>query len=193
MAKNVAGRGDDDDANDRAHRNGHYGVDACGCLDSADIQQRKNDGEENFPAPDRDARRERVCLLRAPDRANQRIEHVIHHHAPSGDVAEPGMNFLRDVGERRTRAGIRARHAAVADAGEEHRHHRDENRGNDVPASTLAENAENRHRRDRLDDDHAVQNQIPKRECAPETGSRAARCDGSFVAQIGLVPRRIFA
>jgi len=51
-------------------------------------------------------------LLRAPNSADQRIEHVIHHHAPASDVPDARMNLLRHVGERRNlrsdkRAAIR--------------------------------------------------------------------------------------
>ena len=51
------------------------------------------------------------------------------------------------------------------------RDHRDQDGGDDVAAAAIAQHAENRHRRDRLDDDDAVKDQIPKREGASKPGS----------------------
>ena len=93
------------------------------------------------------------------------------------------MNFLRNVGKRRARAGIRARHASVADAGEEHGDHGNQDRGDDMSVAAFGEHAEYGHRRDRLNHDHAVQNQIPERERAAQAGSGAVCGWGDFVAQ----------
>ena len=103
-------------------------------------------------------------LLAAPDGADDGIEHVVHDHAPAGDVAQGGVDFLADVGESRPSAGIGARHAAIADGGKQHRYHGDQNRGDHVPTSAVAEHAEHGHGRDRLDHDYAVQDQVPEGE-----------------------------
>ncbi len=107
-------------------------------------------------------------LLRAPDGADQRVEHVIHHHAPTSYIAGSRMDLLGHIGERRTRTRVGSRHAAVGNAGEEHSHHGDQDGGHHVPVPALAEHAENRHGRDRLNDDHAVENQIPQRQRPPQ-------------------------
>jgi len=86
-------------------------------LDSLNIQKGEHDGEKNLPAPQGDAGRESVSLFRAPDSADQRVQHVVHYHAPPGDVADRGIDLLRYIGEGRTALRIRARHSAVADAG----------------------------------------------------------------------------
>ena len=125
-----------------------------------------------------------VRLLSAPDRADQRIEHVVHHHAPARHIPKPRMNFSRDVRERRTRARIRACHTPVADPGEQHRDHRDQNRRDHMSAPAIAEDTEDRHWRDGLNDDHAVKDQVPQRERAPQARSAAGCRDWSFVAQI---------
>jgi hypothetical protein len=70
------------------------------------------------------------------------------------------MNLLRDVAERRAGAGIGASHAAIADASEQHCHHRDENGRDDVPAAALAQHSENRHRSHRRNSDNAVEQQV---------------------------------
>ena len=93
-----------------------------------------------------------------------RVEHVVHHHAPAGDVAEGGVDLLADVGEGGPGAGIGARHAAVADGGEQHGHHGDQDGGDDVAAAAIAEHAEDGHRRRGLDDDDAVEDQVPETE-----------------------------
>ncbi len=63
--------------------------------------------------------------LAANDGADERIQDVIHHDGPAGDVAERGFEFLADVGVGGAGAGIGARHFAVADGGEEHGDHGD--------------------------------------------------------------------
>ena len=119
-------------------------------------------------------------LSRAPHRTDQRVEHVIHHHAPPRDESNARMNFLSDVSECRTRARIRPRHSSVADPRKQHRHHRDQDRRYYVASSSVAQDAVDGHRRHRLNYDDAIQNQIPERQCTPQAwrGSRRA-----FVAQ----------
>jgi len=114
-------------------------------------------------------------LLRAPDRANEWIQHVVHHHAPPRNVSCSWMNFLGYICEGRTGARIGACHAAVADSREEHAHHGDENGGDHVAMTAIAERAKGRHRCHRLNDDDAVQNQVPERESAPQTGRGTRR------------------
>jgi len=53
-------------------------------------------------------------------------------------------------------------HLAVADAREEHCHHGNENRRNNVSMSTIAQNPEYGHRCHRLNHDDAVENQVPQ-------------------------------
>src|SRR5882672_1583193 len=108
-------------------------------------------------------------LLRAPDRTDQRIEDVIHHHAPAGYVPCPWMNLLRHIGKGRARARICPGHLAVTDAGEKHCHHGNEDRCNNVPFSTIAQNSEYGHRRYGLNYDDTVKNQIPECKSPPQT------------------------
>ena len=81
-------------------------------------------------------------LLAAPDGADDGIEHVIHDHAPAGDVAESGIDFLADVGEGGPGARIDSRHAAITDGGEEHGYHGYQDRRDYVPAAAVAEDSE---------------------------------------------------
>ena len=129
--------------------------------------------EKQRPRPVGDAGRENMRLLAAPHDADHGIEHVIHDHAPSGDVAEGGIDFLPDIGERRTGAGIGARHAPVTERGEEHGNHGDQQRGDDVPAAAITQYAEDGHGSDRLDYDDAVENQIAQRKRAPQARGAA--------------------
>jgi hypothetical protein len=87
------------------------------------------------------------------------------------------MQFLSDVGERGAGARVRARHASVADRRQEHGAHADQNRGDDVAAGFLADDAVNAHRRNRLDQDDAVEDQIPQRERPPEVRRGVSRCE----------------
>ena len=146
--------------NHHAHKNGHSRIDPSGSLYAANIQQREHHREENLPAPNGNSGRKRMRLLRAPDGADQRVEHVIHHHAPAGYIAGGRMDFLGNIGERRTRTWISSRHPSVGNTGEEHGHHSDQDGGHHVSAGLVADDAVNAHGRDRLDHDDAVQHQV---------------------------------
>jgi hypothetical protein len=133
-------------------------VHAGGSLHALNVQRRKNQREEKRPYTVRDTGRENVCLLANPDNADHRIQEIIHHHAPTRNVAQRGVDLLSNVSEGGPCAGIRSGHASIADRGEQHRDHGNENRGDYVAAPAVAEHAKHRHRRDRLDDDNAVKN-----------------------------------
>ena len=130
--------------------------------------QVKKAGKDNQPRIERHSRHDIHRRLGGESRADQRVEQIIHHHAPAGDVAERGMDFLSDIGVGGSGTGIDARHAAIADGGEQHRHHGDQNRGHDVAVRGVADHAIDAHGRGRLDDDHADENEIPQ-------GQRAAK------------------
>ena len=120
MPEDVARRGDKEDRDDDAHAGGQRGIQARRGLDSLNVQDGEHAGKEDRPDPVGHAGSKHVRLLADPDDADHRIEHVVHHHAPSGDVAERGIDLLTDIGECRAGAGIGARHASVADGGEQH-------------------------------------------------------------------------
>src|SRR6516162_9532308 len=84
------------------------------------------------------------------------------------------MQLAPDVGVGGTGARIDARHASVADGGEDHRDHRDEHSGDDVPLTCVGERAVSGHGRSGLDDDDAVENEVPKAESALQTGGGCA-------------------
>ena len=131
-------------------------------------------------------------LLADPDDADHRIQQVIHHHAPSGDVAERRIDLLSDVGEGGTRAGISPRHAPVTDRGEQHCHHRDQDRRDHVSVAAIAEHAEYRHRRDRLNHDDAVKDEVPKSQSPPKTrGRRSASGSGCHVRVLDYVAAKL--
>ena len=175
VAKYVASRCDEYDYDDGAHRRSHPRVYARRRLNAAYVQQRKNTRKENLPSPYRKARGKVMGLLRAPDRADKWIEHVVHHHAPPRNVSCGGMNFLGHIREGRTSARIGACHASVADPREQHAHHGNENGCDHVAMTAIAERAERGHWRHRLNHNHAVQNQVPERQSAPQTWRGARR------------------
>ena len=163
VSTDIAGGGHEEDRHHRSHARCQSRVDARGSLDSLDIEQRENRAKKDCPSPVRHARGEDVRLLGAPDDADHRIQHVIHHHAPSGHVAESRIDLLPHVRERRTGAWVRARHASIAKGGEQHGHHGNQQRGNNMSAAALTEHAEDRHGRGGLDYDNAVKDQVPQR------------------------------
>ena len=71
-------------------------------------------------------------------------------------IAERGIDLLPDVGECRARAGVRPRHAAITKSCEQHGHHGDEERGDDMSVAGIAEHAKDGHRRNRLNHDDPV-------------------------------------
>src|SRR6202795_1682879 len=85
------------------------------------------------------------------------------------------MNLLAHVGVGRAGARIGASHFAVANGGEQHGHHGDENRGDHVAASCVTDYAVYAHRRNRLNDHDADDDEVPKEKSAFERdrGGRA--------------------
>ena len=158
VAKDVARRGDEYDYDNSAHQRSHARVHSRRRFYAAYIQQRKNTCEENLPSPDGNTGGKVVGLLRAPDRADEWIEHVIHHHAPARDIARGRVDFLSHVREGGTGAGVGPRHAAVADPRQKHSHHGDENGGDHMAMPAIAERAEGRHRSDGLNHDYPIEN-----------------------------------
>src|SRR5205085_12323176 len=133
-------------------------------------QHGEQGGEENRPGKVRDLWSEISGGFGAPDGANQRIQNVIHGHAPAGDVSQAGMKLAADVSKSRAGARVSARHASVADGGEKHGHHGDEDGGDYVAARLGAHHTEAGHGRGGLHDDDAVEKQVPQAEGAVESG-----------------------
>ena len=166
MSENVARRRHKENDDHHTHCGGKARVDSGRGLDSLNVQSREHRDEEEDPSHVRDRRGKFVRLLAAPDGADHGIEQVIHYHAPAGDIAERGIDLLPHVGERGAGAGIGTRHAAIAEGGEQHGNHGNQDRGDHVPVAPIAERSKHRHRRGRLDDDDAVEDQVPQGEGA---------------------------
>ena len=96
------------------------------------------------------------------------------------------VDFLRHIRERGTGAGIGPSHAAVADSRKKHSHHGDEDGGDHMAVTAIAECPEGGHWRHRLNHDDAVQYQVPERQRPPQAW-RGTRC--GFVAQAFLLFR----
>ncbi len=162
------------DAEERDDHNAHGGeehlIDARRSLHTTQIQQGEQQGKRDEPPARRDSGKEIEHRLSAPDGADERVDHVVHGHAPAGDEAECRMDLAPDIGVRRARAGIDARHASVADGGEHHRDHADEDAGDHLSLAGVGEDAVAGHRRGGLDDDDAVHHQVPQAEGAFQTG-----------------------
>src|SRR6202040_2703891 len=96
VSENVAGGGHEKDGDHDAHAGGEQGVHASGSFDALNIHERKYGSEEDGPDRVRNSGCEDVGLLAAPDDADHGIEHVVHDHAPAGNVAERRIDFLAD-------------------------------------------------------------------------------------------------
>ena len=163
------GVGDEDDDDD-AHAEGEDRVDAAGGLDAAQVEASEDEDEGYGPGGVRDLREDVLRGGAAPDRTDDGIEHVVHQHGPADDVAGERMDFFADVGVSGPGAGIDAGHPAIANGGEEHRDHGDEDGGDDVATRGVADDAVNAHGRGGLNDDDAVEDEVVKLERAAEAG-----------------------
>ena len=154
----------------------------------ARMPRRFNSGEqhreEHGPGRVGNPRHQVHGRLAAPDGADDGIEHVVHRQAPSGDEAQPGVDLAAHVGVGGAGAGIGARHAAVADGGEQHGDHGDQHGGDHVTMRHLADHAERRHGRGGLNQDDSVEDEIPQSQRAlqvrgglAERGSELAALD----------------
>jgi hypothetical protein len=180
MASYVAYGDHEENRHHSPHSRRQRRVDPRRSLDTLQIQEGEYCSKDQRPTPVRDSRGKHKGLLAAPDNANHGVENVIHHHAPTRDVAERGIDLLSNVGEGRPGAGIGPRHAAIAESGEQHGHHGNEKRSDDVPVAAVAEYTEHRHRRDGLDHNYAIKDEIPERECAAEPGRGGGRRGSVF-------------
>ncbi len=72
-----------------------------------------------------------------------------------------GIQSTPYIGVSRARCRIQCRHAAIADGGDHHREHRDQDDGRKVPIRELLRDAVERHRRDWLNENDAVKDEIP--------------------------------
>src|SRR5580692_4950939 len=102
MSEDVACCHHEENSNHHAHSRSQRRVHASGSFHPLDVEQRKYEREEDSPDSIAHPGGEHVRLLAAPDRADNWVEHVIHHHAPPGDVTEGGIDLLSDVSERGT-------------------------------------------------------------------------------------------
>jgi len=159
-----------EDSYDEAHAEGEKAVDAAGGADSAEIEGGEDDAKGHGPGGVGDLRKDVARCGAAPDDADDGIQDVVHEHGPADDVAEHGVELAADVGVGGAGAGIDARHASVADGGEEHGHHGDEDGGDDVAACNVTDHTVDSHGRCGLDDDDAVDDEVPKLQGAAEAG-----------------------
>ncbi len=173
--KNVANRVPEKGQDYSAHDGAKGLIDAGGSLHAPQIQCGEQSRKHNGPKQPRirnlitSSAQEVRHRLGAPDGADQWIDNVIHGHAPAGDIAQRGMQLAAYIGVRRTRAGIDARHPSITHRCKNHRHHRDQNRGDDVSLTGITEDSVSRHGCRRLNDDDPVQDQVPQSQSAAQT------------------------
>src|SRR5215831_17607067 len=168
MAKveNPADRRDQDKYDDHAKGRRHSGIDASGCLDAVAVEHSEEKGEEDRPRDVRNLGHKVDGGAAAPDYTDQRVDDVVEYQAPARDVAEARVNLFADVEERRATMWIHASHAAVAHRGKQHGHHRQQDDGDHMASRLFVEHAEDRHGRGGLNENDAVEDQIPETQCA---------------------------
>jgi hypothetical protein len=172
MMQHIPDRGREEPENHHAHRDHQPLVRASAGPDAAQVEPGEKQREEQNPGRIGNRRPHIPHSLTAPDDADQCAEQQGQHIAPSREKAERGMDLTADISEHRPRAGIGARHASVTHGREQHRHHRDQDDGDDVSFGVLSDNSEVRHRRGRLDQNDAAEDQVPESQRAPKMGGR---------------------
>ena len=125
-SKDVSRGGNEERADNYSHSYRENRIHSCGSFNPLNVQTGKYQREKNRPYPIRNAWSKNVGLLAYPDNADHRIEHVIHHHAPTCYVAKRRIDFLPHISKCRSGAGIGPRHPPIADRGEQHRYQRDQ-------------------------------------------------------------------
>src|ERR1700733_10891892 len=142
MTEHITNRDHEEDRYYRTHARCQQSVDPSRRLNALKIQERKHRSKKERPSPVWNPGSKNECLLAAPDNADHGVEDVIHHHAPASDIPERWVDLLSDVGECRAGTGISPRHPAIAERGKQHRHHGDEQSGDDMAVAAVAEHAE---------------------------------------------------
>ena len=79
-----------------------------------------------------------------------------------------GIEAAAHICIRRSCGGIQSRHASVADCGDHHGKHCDENDRREVPVGELLRDTVERDRGDGLDENDAIEDKIPEGEDASE-------------------------
>ena len=179
QANQIARAGREKQGEHHEHRHRKNLVRPCARFHTAQVQRREEDREQRDPRRIRYAGQHVHGRLAAPDRADDRVQHVVHHHAPPGHVPEPCVELAADVGERRAGARIHARHPSVAHRREEHRAQADQDRRDDMAPRFEADDSEDAHRSDGLNEDDAVEHEVPQRQRAPQ--ARSIRNDMGIV------------
>ena len=131
---------------------------------AAQIEQGERNYKRDSPRRVRHTGHHILRRRAAPNGADDRVEKVVHEHGPADNIAQQRVQFLANIRVGGTRAGIDARHAPIAEGGEQHGHHGDEDGGDHVAACNIADHAVNAHGRRRLNDDDAVHHQMPQLE-----------------------------
>ena len=150
-----------------AHARREQGVGSRVGLDTAQIQPGEERRKENHP----DGKRDRQNVhgrLGAPNGSNRRVEDVVEGDAPAGQESKMGMQLVTHVAVGRPSLRISSRHPPIADRGEHHGDHRDQQRGRDVSLRHGGDDSERAQRRGRLDDDDAVEQQVTELQDAAQ-------------------------
>ncbi len=115
-----------------------------------------------------------------PHRIDQRLQQIIQDHCPARQKSQMRVQSLSDVGVGRSRGRIQRAHASVADRRDQHGEQSDQNDGDKVAVGKFLRHAIQWNRRDGLDENDAVENQVPKRERAAKPRRGRGAAESSF-------------
>jgi hypothetical protein len=102
------------------------------------------------------------------DSTDQRHQQVIQDHRPPGKEAEVRIEPTPNIGISRTRCGKLGCHSAITNGGQHHSHHRQQDGRRGMSVGKLLHDPKERNRRDRHNQNDAVQNEILKAQHAPQ-------------------------
>src|SRR5579871_5922136 len=81
------------------------------------------------------------------------------------------VDALANIRVRRPSLRIKCAHASVTDCGDQHADQHDQDDGDEVPVRQLLRDAVQGHRRNGLNEDDAIKNQVPKGQSTSKPGN----------------------
>ena len=162
----VSDRQDDECADDGGHDGEHERVRARHGADASEVEVGEQSDDERRPYGIGNRGHEALQGERAVDGVDGGDDEVVEEHGPAGEEAGVGPEGAADVGVRGAGGGVARRHASVAERGEHHGDHGDEDGEHDMSAGVDEDDAEDADRRDGLDEDDAVDDEVPHGEDA---------------------------
>ena len=164
----VSDRQDEENSDDPAHGNQQQLVGARRPANAAQVQKRDQRSEACRPGQVRNSGELALDGHRHVNHVNQRQHQVAQEHRPARQEARVRVDAAPHVGVSRSRRRVQCRHASVADRREQHGQGADQDGRNRMAEREVLRHAEEGYGGDGLDQDQAVEHQVPEAEHAAQ-------------------------